>query len=173
MRSTAPDPSICIEHSRNSRNSRNSSEAGRSLTDGHSDQPSYRHANLVGTALGGLGVAMALVLLVGTLMRNQAVLEFDGAQTSQHLRIKSFASEIRVAADALRDDRGDCSAGPESKRNECLRNATRTSRSAVAAARARYDVRRVPVADARNASPDASDLPAASSDSNRPAPARR
>lgn len=135
-----------------------------------------RATRFVGGIAGGVAVALAAVLLLGTIMRNQAVLEFDSAEATQRQRIKSFVGEVRSAADMLRDDRSDCSAGPSATRVTCLGEAARTSRAAVAAARARYAGRPGQATDAPTSrDADSPSTPSAStpSASTRPAPAGR
>lgn len=102
----------------------------------------HRRARTLASIAGAVALIAAGALVFGTIMRNQAVLEFDGAQTHQQQRIKSFVSEVRSAADTLRDDHADCSVGPSAARTACLRDAMRTSRVAIAAARSRYEVSR-------------------------------
>lgn len=101
----------------------------------------------VGGIAGGLAVALAVVLLLGTIMRNQAVLELDGAEASQRQRILALSGEVRSAADMPRIDRSDCSDGPSATRAACLRDAARTIRAALAAARTRHAVRPGQAAD--------------------------
>ncbi|MDX2220940.1 MAG: hypothetical protein SF172_18130 [Burkholderiales bacterium] len=128
-----------------------------------------RRARAVRSIAAAAAVVVSGVLVIGTIMRNQAVLEFDGAEAAHQQRIKSFVAEVRSAADMLRDDRADCSARPAAARSACLRDAAGASRAAVAAARARYEVRRNVDGDAlalRHA-----DTSSVSAVSTRPAPA--
>lgn len=109
-----------------------------SLTGFTSIRHPVRMTTLVAAGVGLVVVMLAVMLLIGTLMRNQAVLEFDGSHAHQQRRINTFVTEVRLAADVLQDERGDCSAGPAAKRAACLSAAAQTSQTALAVARDRY-----------------------------------
>ncbi len=90
--------------------------------------------------LGAFTIVLAVCVALVAVMRTQALLDMDGAEARHHRSIKSFVSDVRIAADVLRFERDECFNGPADSRTACLREASRTGRTAVAAARDRYSL---------------------------------